>query len=324
MYLRISCIYKIVSPSGKTYIGRTIDMRKRMRTYARLNCEQQIHLYRSLKKYGWKNHKFSIVRKCPVCKLDDLEIYYIKKFNSFVGNNKMGLNLTTGGDGGQLSEESLEKIRIKSKAFMTPERIEWLRQLNIGKKMSEESKNLMRLAKLGKKRSPQVIANFIKKMTGQKRTPEQNKRRSEMMRLRFNFLPYDEARKWVLENLVTQGVNSQLKWRKTEKPKNIPTNPDKIYKDSGWNGWGSFLGTGNGEIKKLKSFEDAQAFAKELKITSKVDWFRSHKEGIIPKDIPKYPNYTYKNNEWCGWRRFLHEKRTSKKRSILGFENIKK
>ncbi|MEY4126766.1 MAG: hypothetical protein RL737_955, partial [Bacteroidota bacterium] len=34
-----------------------------------------------------------------------------------------------------------------------------------------------------------------------------------------------------------------MKYRKSsEKPNNIPSNPNRVYKDKGWNGYADFLG----------------------------------------------------------------------------------
>jgi hypothetical protein len=57
-----------------------------------------------------------------------------------------------------------------------------------------------------------------------------------------NKLEYSEAKKVIKQF----GVKSSIQWRnfvKTERmPNNIPTNPDREYKNKGWNGWANFLG----------------------------------------------------------------------------------
>lgn len=96
-------IYKITNPQGKIYIGKSKDIEKRFASYLKLqHCSQQIKIYNSLKKYGPKNHIFEIIERCPESDLDLREIFWIKKLNSVTE----GLNLTWGGDGGNLSEES--------------------------------------------------------------------------------------------------------------------------------------------------------------------------------------------------------------------------
>ena len=45
-------IYKIISPSGKIYIGQSRNIDKRFQQYKRLNCAKQPRLYNSFIKYG--------------------------------------------------------------------------------------------------------------------------------------------------------------------------------------------------------------------------------------------------------------------------------
>ena len=71
------------------------------------------------------------------------------------------------------------------------------------------------------------------------------------------------------------------------------------YKEE-WVDWYDFLG-----LQKNRSFEDAKKFALSLKLKSNSDWFRLHKEGKIPSDIPRYVNETYAEKGWKSWGDFL-------------------
>lgn len=97
--MQLRGIYKITSPSGKVYIGQSKNIKQRLQGYKWMKCKSQILLYNSLKKYGYENHHIEIFLHNYVSEteLDNLEINYIKEYNSFVGWNKKGLNLTTGG-----------------------------------------------------------------------------------------------------------------------------------------------------------------------------------------------------------------------------------
>jgi hypothetical protein len=56
-----------------------------------------------------------------------------------------------------------------------------------------------------------------------------------------DFLNYEEAKKLLAKFKLN--TTSWRKFVKTEKrPLNIPSNPDKSYKDNGWKGWADFLG----------------------------------------------------------------------------------
>ena len=57
-------IYKITSPSGKVYIGQSIDIERRFRHYKRMVCKDQVKVYNSFLKYGVDAHIFEILELC--------------------------------------------------------------------------------------------------------------------------------------------------------------------------------------------------------------------------------------------------------------------
>lgn len=135
-------IYKITSPKKKIYIGQSINIEKRWDKYKNLQCESQIKLYRSFLKYGIEKHKFEIIILCELEKLNELEKYYINKFDTF--NTNKGLNLTSGGDNKIVSEETRKKISESKKGKKhTDKTKEKCRQASLGRKHSEDTKNKM-------------------------------------------------------------------------------------------------------------------------------------------------------------------------------------
>lgn len=98
---KICGIYKITNLiNGKVYIGQSNDIYKRWKEHKRISkvSESGSLLYRAFKKYGIENFSFEILEKCEPKDLDEREIFYIKKFNSYVGGNEgYGYNLTMGG-----------------------------------------------------------------------------------------------------------------------------------------------------------------------------------------------------------------------------------
>jgi group I intron endonuclease len=74
-------IYKITSPSNKTYIGQSININRRITQYKHLNCKNQTKLYNSLQKYGWEQHKFEIIEECPEEYLNELETWWKLYYN---------------------------------------------------------------------------------------------------------------------------------------------------------------------------------------------------------------------------------------------------
>ena len=110
-------IYKILSPSGKIYIGQTWDIKRRFKEYKNPQ-KTQTKIYNSISKYGYENHKFEIVHELPKDinqkVLDDYEILYWEHYKSL--GFRM-LNIKDAGKGGKHSEESIELIRYKSTKY---------------------------------------------------------------------------------------------------------------------------------------------------------------------------------------------------------------
>ena len=117
----IGTIYKLTSPSNKVYIGQTTNLKDRKRCLKNPNKRYAgIVLMNAIKKYGIENFKYEIIIQIYDSdkyklrdRLDELEIYYIKKYNSY----KKGYNMTVGGSGSTgcfQTEESRKKISEKS------------------------------------------------------------------------------------------------------------------------------------------------------------------------------------------------------------------
>jgi hypothetical protein len=112
------------------------------------------------------------------------------------------------------------------------------------------------------------------------------------------------------------------------KPPDIPTNPDKIYKNKGWDGIGDWLGTGRvaNQNREFKSFKDARKIicALDPKIISKNEWANFCKSGKKPPDIPYSPDRKYKNKGWKGWPNWLGTGTIANKdRVYLSFEKAR-
>ena len=136
-------IYKITNPKGAVYVGQSINIEKRKKYYINKHCKGQKKIYASLVKYGFENHIFEVVCECLKEQLNDLEVYYIKKYNSF--NNKNGMNLDSGGLVKKQSDETKAKRSksLKGRVFTQ----EWK------DKIGEKSKGRM----LGFKHSAETI-----------------------------------------------------------------------------------------------------------------------------------------------------------------------
>jgi len=112
---------------------------------------------------------------------------------------------------------------------------------------------------------------------------------------------FEKARDYVC-NLK---LKSQKEWRTYTKsdtiPKEIPSQPQKVYKNKGWKGMGDWLGTGRlseqERSRNFLSYSDARKMihqlAKRHNIRTNKDWDDAVKKGLIPDNIPKAPWYVY-------------------------------
>ncbi len=104
-------IYKITNPKGKIYVGKSVNLQKRRTDYKRLDCKGQILIFRSLKKYGWENHKFEIIEECSLNELNKRETYWGKFYNTL----EEGLNLRLGEGKNSYSISSRKKMSMAHK-----------------------------------------------------------------------------------------------------------------------------------------------------------------------------------------------------------------
>lgn len=96
-------IYKLTSPSGKSYIGQSKNIERRLTSYRNLKCKKQQALYNSIFKYGFKNFKVEILEECNEEMLNELEVKYITEFKTLSPN---GYNLKEGGLIKKFTEEA--------------------------------------------------------------------------------------------------------------------------------------------------------------------------------------------------------------------------
>ena len=148
-------IYKIINKKdNKIYIGQTIrDINTRWKEHLKKgsNCR---YLSAAIKKYGIDNFEFKLICISFDDKLDNIEIEYIKKYNSLVPN---GYNLRNGGNNGKHNEETKNKISDSLKGrtdiiYSKPQ---------LDKPHNEETKNKISNALKGNKLKKETIEKMI-------------------------------------------------------------------------------------------------------------------------------------------------------------------
>lgn len=249
-------IYKITSPTGKINIGQSIDIENRFSAhYRKYKCKDQTLLYNSLKKHGVENHKFEIIHIVEVSELtkseikgelNRLEVYYIKKFNSFYDDNKeFGLNLTRGGDSRETSEYTKSKI---SKTLT-------------GRKASEEARENQRNAikkrggvwnkgksgeqhnRYGVKQTPEHIEKRTAKNKGRKMSEEsiqksiETRKKNYEEKIKNGYMPRSEIRKRKREEKLKYGyvrpkkiISEETRKKQSEARLGKKLSPESIIK----------------------------------------------------------------------------------------------
>lgn len=90
--------------------------------------------------------------------------------------------------------------------------------------------------------------------------------------------------------------------RSGKKPVWIPSMPDLVYKERGWNGWAEWLG------KRMYTYQEAKAIVQKMDILNGEVWRET--AGLMfprPSRMPLQPERVYRT-EWEGWTKFLgHE-----------------
>lgn len=116
------------------------------------------------------------------------------------------------------------------------------------------------------------------------------------------FLTFKEARNFV-RKLKLQGKNEWMKYLLSEgNPDNIPTHPERAYRNKGWSGLGDWLGTGNLKSNDIiyPTFGEARAFMHKLKLNNTHEWKKYCRSGKKPINIPSAPEKVYKGKGWKG------------------------
>lgn len=141
-----------------------------------------------------------------------------------------------------------------------------------------------------------------------------------------NYLSFEDAR------IVVHKLNlkSQLEWREFAKsknlPKNIPACPDRTYKQSGWAGYGDWLGNGQiaNRFRVFRAFVGARKFVRKLKLKGNKEWRVFAASDSCPDDIPSCPETVYKDKGWSGYGDWLGTGNVSnRKRAFVSFEEAR-
>jgi hypothetical protein len=105
--------------------------------------------------------------------------------------------------------------------------------------------------------------------------------------------PFEQAREYVR----SQNIKNNDEWweycKSDKKPNDIPSTPERVYKNKGWNGFSDFLGNMHIGSQPKLSYKQAKELLKPFKITSQAEFHKLRREGKLPPGIPHRPDYYY-------------------------------
>lgn len=138
-------VYMHLFPNGKRYIGVT-TWKPELRWGANGCNYKNLYMKNAIKKYGWNNIEHIIIAEnLSFEEADKMEIELIEKYNS--ANKEYGYNISLGGIQNRIcSDETKEKIR----------------KANLGKVMSEESKKKISHFQKGQVRNEEAKKHMSK------------------------------------------------------------------------------------------------------------------------------------------------------------------
>jgi hypothetical protein len=113
-----------------------------------------------------------------------------------------------------------------------------------------------------------------------------------------DMLPFAVARA-IVRKLKLKGKKEWWAWSKTDqRPSNIPSGPDKTYRDDGWISYPDWLGYEGRAVGQMLPFAVARAIVRKLKLRSNREWQAWRKAGERPSNIPSCPQQRYRDDGW--------------------------
>ena len=115
------------------------------------------------------------------------------------------------------------------------------------------------------------------------------------------WLSFEAARALVRALALKSGKAWHDYSKSGKRPANIPSAPDRTYRDKGWVSMPDWLGYQGPDVAGTRmprgealSFDAARAFVRALKLSSQREWCEYSKSGKRPANIPSAPDRTYR------------------------------
>lgn len=160
--------------NGKKYVGVTRDMRRRMNAHASHTIATRAAIKNAIKKYGRENFQMEVLEEGEVDYCYEREPHWIEILGT---QSPSGYNICFGGRGAKgLNGEMNGMYGRRGDKHPNFGKVGY----RTGIPHTEETKEKMRLARLGRKHSPETIAKL--KAAALARSPETKRKIQDAMR----------------------------------------------------------------------------------------------------------------------------------------------
>lgn len=304
----IAYIYGLFDISNEKirYIGKSINPKKRLRSHLTeaKNLNINNHKNNWIRSVINNNSKLNyiILETCNENNWKEREIYWINKLR----NECKLVNHTDGGNGSQSNIFFYNYIELKKWVISNkPEYVNSKSTFNKWVNINNYSFVPKTPDSVYKNKGWISWADFL------------DTKNIQSNKLVKNYLNYEECKLWVKNNL---NVKSRKEFKGVKNlPIFIPRKCDIIYKNKGWVSWYDFL---NKEKKNFISYQESKLWIKNnIGIINKKTFLKLCKENVIPKYIPRKPEFTYK--EFFSWYDFLGIKNKRVPKDYLTFNDAK-
>ena len=139
---------------------------------------------------------------------------------------------------------------------------------------------------------------------------------------RANWRTFEDARAFA-QSLGLERKDDWIEYSKTsKKPADIPANPNTVYTNKGWVGWGDWVGTGR-RRGNWRPFKEARAFVRSLRLKKASDWLAYCSSGEKPADIPTTANLIYAEDGWVSLADWLGSDKKPRGRPWRSFKKAR-
>lgn len=151
--------------NGKFYIGKTTkSLKYRMsRHIIKAKSHNNTYLYDAMNHYGYDAFEIHLIEYCDSCKwnINYREIYWISMLRS--NNRDIGYNMTIGGDGGTMSDDSIRKmINTRKRTYIVTDKTKKKHSDNMKEQYNSGARTRCKSSEVRKKISDTLKRKGIK------------------------------------------------------------------------------------------------------------------------------------------------------------------